>query len=152
MIEIKVNLIFLQVPSSYPTNMVTELYLYFYDPLQIILLTCMICTSSTVTSCTNYQIHTISFATWSYIIQNLKIINLTHIISILNFVFTVVFYATRWIKLYLNYICSEEFLNQLNLFYIYICIYLQQDKSYESRWANETHYELWLLSKLKWYT
>jgi hypothetical protein len=30
---------------------------------------------------------------------NFKMINLTHIISILNFVFTIVVYAMRWIKL-----------------------------------------------------
>jgi hypothetical protein len=53
-------------------------------------------------------------------------------ISILNSIFTVVFYVTRWVKLDLTYICFEEFLNKLNLFYIYICLYLQQDKSYGS--------------------
>jgi hypothetical protein len=72
-------------------------------------------------------------------------INLTHMISILNFVFTIVFYTVRWTKLDLfayvlknlwtkldhAYICFEEFLNRLNLFYIYICLYLQQDKCYE---------------------
>jgi hypothetical protein len=46
-------------------------------------------------------------------------------ISILNSVFTIVFYATRWIKQDHIYICFEEILNQLNLFYIYICLYLQ---------------------------
>jgi hypothetical protein len=51
-------------------------------------------------------------------------------ISILNFIFSVVFYAMRT-KLDSTYIYFEEFLNQLNLFYIYICLYLQQDKSYE---------------------
>jgi hypothetical protein len=57
-------------------------------------------------------------------------INLTHMISILNFIFTVVFYTTRWTKLYISCICFEEFLNQHNLFYIYIYLYLQQNKSY----------------------
>jgi hypothetical protein len=52
-------------------------------------------------------------------------------ISILNSIFIAVFYATRWIKLDISYICFEEFINQLNLLYIYICLYLQQDKSYE---------------------
>jgi hypothetical protein len=51
-------------------------------------------------------------------------------IFILNFVFTIVFYAMRWIKLDLNYLCFKEFLNQLNLLYIYICLYLQQERSY----------------------
>jgi hypothetical protein len=35
-------------------------------------------------------------------------------------------------KLDLTYICFEEFLNQLNLLYIYICLYLQHDKNYGS--------------------
>jgi hypothetical protein len=38
-------------------------------------------------------------------------INLTHIISILNFVFTIIFYAMSWIKQDLTYIYFEEFLN-----------------------------------------
>jgi hypothetical protein len=50
-------------------------------------------------------------------------INLT--LSILNSIFTVVFYATRWIKQDLSCICFEEFLNQLDLLYIYIYLYLQ---------------------------
>jgi hypothetical protein len=57
-------------------------------------------------------------------------INLTHMISILDFIFTIVFYVMRWTKLDHNYICFKEFLNQLNLLYIYICLYLQQDKNY----------------------
>jgi hypothetical protein len=52
--------------------------------------------------------------------------------SILNSVFTVVFYVMRWTKLDLDCIYFKEFLNQLNLFYIYICLYLQHDKSYET--------------------
>jgi hypothetical protein len=52
-------------------------------------------------------------------------------IFILNFVFTVVFYITRCTKLDIACICFDEFTNQLNLLYIYICLYLQQDKSYE---------------------
>jgi hypothetical protein len=35
--------------------------------------------------------------------------------SILNYVFSIVFYVTRWIKLDLTCICFEELLNQLNL-------------------------------------
>jgi hypothetical protein len=59
-------------------------------------------------------------------------INHTHIIFILNSVFIVTFYAMRWIKLDLTCICFEECTKQLNLFYICICLYLQQDKSYET--------------------
>jgi hypothetical protein len=51
-------------------------------------------------------------------------INPTHMISILNFVFIVVFYATRETKQDPN-CCFEEFLNQFNLLYICICLYLQ---------------------------
>jgi hypothetical protein len=46
-------------------------------------------------------------------------INLTHMIFILNFVFTVMLYAVRWSKLDLTYIYLKK-LNQLNLIYIYI--------------------------------
>jgi hypothetical protein len=46
-------------------------------------------------------------------------INLTYRISILNSIFTVVFYVTRWTKQDHTYIYFEEFLNQLNLLYIY---------------------------------
>jgi hypothetical protein len=60
-------------------------------------------------------------------------INLTHMISILNSVFTIIFYMTRWTKLDLTCICFKELLNQLNLFYIFISLYLQQNKNYESR-------------------
>jgi hypothetical protein len=73
-------------------------------------------------------------------------------IFILNSVFTIVLYVMRWTKQDLIYICFEEFLNQLNLFYswicliflcfedflnqlnlfyIWICLYLQQIKIYE---------------------
>jgi hypothetical protein len=51
-------------------------------------------------------------------------------ISILNSVFNIVFYIIRWTKQYLTYIYFEDFLNQLNLFYIYIYLYLQHIKSY----------------------
>jgi hypothetical protein len=57
-------------------------------------------------------------------------INATHMIFILNYVFTIVFYTTRWTKLDLICICFKELLNQLNLLYIFICLYLQQDKSF----------------------
>jgi hypothetical protein len=40
-------------------------------------------------------------------------------IFILNSVFTVMFYATRLTKLDIIFICFEEFINQLNLLYIY---------------------------------
>jgi hypothetical protein len=42
-------------------------------------------------------------------------INLNHMISILNFIFTILFYATRWIKQDPTRICFKEFLNK-NLF------------------------------------
>jgi hypothetical protein len=51
-------------------------------------------------------------------------------ILILNFVYTVVFYAMRWIKLYPACICFELFVNQFNLSYICIYLYLQQHNSY----------------------
>jgi hypothetical protein len=45
-------------------------------------------------------------------------INMTYTISILNSVFTVVFYTIRWTKQ--DHICIyfEEILNQLNVLYI----------------------------------
>jgi hypothetical protein len=52
-------------------------------------------------------------------------------ISILNFILTIVFYVMRWIKLDSVCICFTKFANQVNLLYIYICLYLQQDMSYE---------------------
>jgi hypothetical protein len=52
-------------------------------------------------------------------------INITYMISILNFIFAIVFYAMRWTKHDHIYICLEEILNQLNLLYIFICLYLQ---------------------------
>jgi hypothetical protein len=42
-------------------------------------------------------------------------------ISILNFIFTIIFYTS---KLDTTCICFEEFINQFNLLYIYICLYL----------------------------
>jgi hypothetical protein len=59
-------------------------------------------------------------------------INLTHMITILNSVFTILSYVTRWTKLDTACIYSEEFINQLNLLYICICLYLQQNMSYET--------------------
>jgi hypothetical protein len=61
---------------------------------------------------------------FSSIYKNFKMINITYMISILNSVFTVVFYMMRWTKQDHIYICYEEILNQLNLLYIYICLYL----------------------------
>jgi hypothetical protein len=49
--------------------------------------------------------------------KNFKIIYLTHMIFILNYVFTILFYAMRWTKLYHTCICFEQFLNQLILLY-----------------------------------
>jgi hypothetical protein len=51
-------------------------------------------------------------------------------ISFLNLIFTIVFYVMRLTKLDHVYICFENFVNQLNLLYICICLFLQQDKSY----------------------
>jgi hypothetical protein len=59
-------------------------------------------------------------------------INLTYMISILNYIFTNMSYVMRWIKLDIICIYFEEFINQLNLLYIYICLYLQQVMSYET--------------------
>jgi hypothetical protein len=50
--------------------------------------------------------------------KNFKIINLIHMISILNSIFTIVFYVMRLTKQDLLCIFFEEFLNQLNLLYI----------------------------------
>jgi hypothetical protein len=57
--------------------------------------------------------------------KNFKIINLIHMISILNSIFTIVFYVMRLTKQDLLCIFFEESLNQLNLLYIWICLYLQ---------------------------
>jgi hypothetical protein len=62
---------------------------------------------------------------FSAIYKNLKIINITYMIFIWNSVFTLVFYVTRWTKQDRICICFEEILNQLNLIYICICLYLQ---------------------------
>jgi hypothetical protein len=50
--------------------------------------------------------------------KNFKIINLIHMISILNSIFSIVFYVMRLIKQDLLCIFFEESLNQLNLLYI----------------------------------
>jgi hypothetical protein len=61
-------------------------------------------------------------------------------ISILNSIFTIVSYVTRWTKLDTACIYFKEFVNQLNLLYICVCLYLQNDTSYEmhklGRWSN----------------
>jgi hypothetical protein len=54
----------------------------------------------------------------------------THMISILNSIFTVVLYPMRLTKLNHTYICFKEFLNQFNLLYKYrmrIYIYMLDD-------------------------
>jgi hypothetical protein len=61
---------------------------------------------------------------FSVIYKNFKMINITYMISILNFIFTVMFYVMKWTKHDYICICFKENLNQLNLFYIYICLYL----------------------------
>jgi hypothetical protein len=53
---------------------------------------------------------------FSAIYKNFKMINITYIISILNYIFIVVFYVTRWTKQDHICICFEK--NQLNLLYI----------------------------------
>jgi hypothetical protein len=53
-------------------------------------------------------------------------------LSILNYVFIIVFYMMGWTKLDHVCICSEKFINQLNLLYICICLFLQQDKGYQT--------------------
>jgi hypothetical protein len=63
--------------------------------------------------------HLASAATSLCMVRDLKIIYPTHMISILNFVFTIVFYPMRWTKLYHTCICFEEFLNQLTFDYKY---------------------------------
>jgi hypothetical protein len=55
---------------------------------------------------------------FSAIYKNFKMINITYMIFILNFVFTIVFYMMRWAKQDYICICFEEILNQLNLLYI----------------------------------
>jgi hypothetical protein len=72
--------------------------------------------------------------------KNFKMINLIHMISILNFIFIVVFYATRWTKLDHVFICFDEFINQLNLFYICIYLYLQQDELWDTRFEPWTKF------------
>jgi hypothetical protein len=52
----------------------------------------------------NYHITTTKY-------KNLKIINLIHMISILNSVFTIMLYVMRRTKQDIIYICFEEFLN-----------------------------------------
>jgi hypothetical protein len=71
----------------------------------------------------NFSIHLIN--SFRSIYKNFKMINITYMIFILNSVFKVVFYATRWTKHDHICICFEEILNQLNFLYICICLYLQ---------------------------
>jgi multisubunit Na+/H+ antiporter MnhF subunit len=48
---------------------------------------------------------------FNVIYKNFKMIHITYMIFILNFIFTVVFYAMRWTKHDHIYICFEEILN-----------------------------------------
>jgi hypothetical protein len=59
------------------------------------------------------------------IYKNFEMINTIYMISILNYIFIVVFYTTRWTKQDHICICFKEILNQLNLLYICIRLYLQ---------------------------
>jgi hypothetical protein len=73
-------------------------------------------------------------------------INLIYIIYFLKFYFHHCVLRDEMNKTIFTCICFEECLNQLNLLYIYICLYLQHDKSYES---NGPHYGLQSLSEMK---
>jgi hypothetical protein len=102
-----------------------------YKYLNTIFLICNISTSSFNQYMTHQQSN--SFPLYylphhhQYYIK-FKMINLIYIVSILNFIFTVMFCAARWPKLYPNCICFEEFLNQLNLLYICMFIFvIEQD-------------------------
>jgi hypothetical protein len=120
----------------------TYIRMTHYKSFSAILLTCKVFISSTNCQMTHHP----QLSNYHYIMPyNLtwyiffKMINLTHMISIFNSVFTVVFYMTRWTKLDTTCICFEEFINQHNLLYICICLYLQWDTSYEThklgRWS-----------------
>jgi hypothetical protein len=78
-------------------------------------------------------------------------INITHMIYILNVVFTVVLYVTRWTKQDPTYIYFKEFLNQSNLLYIYICLYLQYILNYvficSMRWDKQNKIPLTYILK-----
>jgi hypothetical protein len=71
----------------------------------------------------HFSIKLINLFTATY--KNFKMINITYMISISNFIFIVVFYATRWAKQDHICICFEEILNQPNLLNICIYLYLQ---------------------------
>jgi hypothetical protein len=45
-------------------------------------------------------------------------INLTHVVSILNFIFAIVVYKVRWTKLDPTCICFKSFKSKLDLTYI----------------------------------
>jgi hypothetical protein len=99
-----------------------------------------------------YHINTYlaSAATTSCMVKNFKIIYLTHMISILNSVFTVVFYPLRWTKLDHTCICFEEFLNQLNLLYkyrvsIYACLMIQKKSSGKLKISSHNFLQIWIL-------
>jgi hypothetical protein len=83
--------------------------------------------------------------------KNFKMINLIHIVSILNFVFTIVFYTTGWTKQDLICICFKKI--KINLIYsIFEYVYIYNTSRFIGMWANEPHYELWPLSGPKIYT
>jgi hypothetical protein len=70
-------------------------------------------------------------------------------ISILNSVFTIVFYPTRWTKLDPTCICFEEFLNQLNLLYkyrmsIYACLMTQKKSLGKLKIFSRNFLQIWM--------
>jgi hypothetical protein len=83
----------------------TYIRMTHYKSFSAILLACKMFTSSI-----KYQINTTSCHIIFYSIF-FKIINLTHMISISNFIFTVVFYTTTWTKLNTTCICFKKIIN-----------------------------------------
>jgi hypothetical protein len=68
-------------------------------------------------------------------------------ISILNFIFTIVFYPMIWLKLYYTCIYFKEFLNQLNLLYKYrmsTYAYLMTKKTQESENLHSYFFLIWM--------
>jgi hypothetical protein len=90
-----------------------------------------------------------SAATSSCIVKKFKIIYLTHMISILSYVFTVVFYPTRWIKLDHTCIYFKEFLNKLNLLYkyrmnIYACLMTRKKPLEKLKVFHHNFLQIWI--------
>jgi hypothetical protein len=77
----------------------------FTHQLQLVVVVVTKCCSS-IDDFFDNLIHMMSHQ--QYEIQNFKMINLIHMISILNSVFTIVLYAMRWTKQDLIYICFKK--------------------------------------------